>query len=435
MKNNNSIYSIVFVSVSCVLFFCFSVGIVLDPDGPQRQIFFLGMDDLFADFFNLLRYIGDRDPYYNDLSGCYFPLSYMILYPFSKLDNFGTMTLEEAWNSQMGLISVYFFIGFSIFMLLMSLNLIRKKFIVPSYILVCFALSYIFFFSIERGNTIVLAAAFVGFFIYFYDSENKNERVLAAVSLALAVTLKVYPVLFGFLYFEKKQYREIFLSAIITILLVFLPFLFFKRGFANLPKMVANMIQLEASASSDFFIFSTKFSPRALIVSIMRFLKFPVEMIFYLYNFIRIVIFLMSFVSIAFSCLIRDKWIKICLLSIAVIFFPAVSSLYCGLYLFPMIIIFFSALKKHSKLFNIFSLIVFIVFLNPYQIAIGNEYYFSIFNYFLINIVLLIFWIVLLVHSGTQIVVLYKNNRIIKTLTKLRFLKKYFILRKDEDEE
>ena len=65
-------------------------------------------------------------------------------------------------------------------------------------------MSFTFFNAVERGNLIILAAAFLGFFICYYDSEDKYERMFAVISLAMVSTLKVYPVLFGFLYFEKK---------------------------------------------------------------------------------------------------------------------------------------------------------------------------------------------------------------------------------------
>jgi hypothetical protein len=226
-------YTNTFVFISCVLFLVFAVGLLNNPFGAQRQIFSDGMNDFFADFFNVLRYIADRDPYSNPIKSygekAYFPLSYLILYPFSQLDNFNSMSLHEAWNSKIGLMSVFLFTMFSVFLLFFLLNQLRKKYDVSPAIFVGLVLSYTFFITIERGNTIMLAAAFVVFFICYYDSECKHERILAIISLALAVTLKIYPVIFGLLYFEKKQYKEILLSAVVTLLFVFIPYFFFKR--------------------------------------------------------------------------------------------------------------------------------------------------------------------------------------------------------------
>jgi hypothetical protein len=433
----------IFVLISCILFLAFAVGLIENPNGIQRQIFFRGMDDLFADYFNLLRLIADRDPYFISESmfrgiGMFggFPLSGLILYPFSQLDNFGTMSLRETWNSKMGLMSVFLFMGFSTFFLFTSLNKIARKFSISPVILISLVLSYIFFISFERGNQLILSAACIGYFICCYDSENKNERILAMVFLAFAATLKIYPVLFGFLYFDKKQYREIFISATITLLLAFVPFLFFKRGFANIPQMV-NLV----SISTEFFTYKNvvpRFSFAHLVFRISKVIfGGSEEIILPLCSIAGIISGALSFISIIFSCLIKNKWMKISLLTLAVLFLPVNSGLYCGLYLFPMIILFFATMEERSKVFNLFIFIVFILFLNPFQIGwndqsvphiINNLAFFFNYqsmaniinmfvlwsnqslNYIIINVVLLSLWIVLLVESGKQIFLHYKNR-------------------------
>jgi hypothetical protein len=447
---------IIFIFISCVFFLFFAVGLFKNPYGPQRLIFFQGMTDFYADFFNVLHYIADRDPYFNTRIGAkiYFPLTYLILYPFSQLDDFATMSLQEAWNSRIGLMSVLLFTGFSVFLLLTALNRIAKKYLVSPLLLISLVLSYIFFVSIERGNTVILSAACVGFFICYYDSKNKYKRMLAVISLALAVTLKIYPVLFGFLYFEKKQYREILLSAIVTLVLVFFPFLFLKRGFANVPKLLSNMgftsfPQLVSDMGSTsvsqqvsnmdlrstpnlpkivtlFYPSSTHFTwsyPRFrvahLILFILGHLKFSENLeynemiILSLSNIAQIITYFLCFVSIVFSCLMKNKWLKISLLTMTLIFFPMDSGLYCGLYIFPMIIIFFATMQERSTIFNVFTVIVFLVFLNPYQILINNTLvsYLTSYNYIFINIALIAFWLVLLVHSGRKIVLFYSIRK------------------------
>jgi hypothetical protein len=482
MKKN--IYTTVFIFISCVLFLFFAVGLFKNPYGPQRLIFFQGMMDFFADFFNELYYAADRDPYFNLRHGdgtiTYFPLTYLILYPFSQLDNFNTMTLQEEWNSRIGLMSVFLYTGFNVFLLLTALNQIAKKYLVSPLILISLVLSYIFFVSIERGNIVILSAACIGFFICYYDSKNKYKRILAVISLALAATLKVYPVLFGFLYFEKKQYREILLSAIITLVLVFLPFLFLKRGFANIPKLLANqgftsipqlvsnmgsksVPQLVSNMGSTsvpplvsdmsstsiqeqithndliaapklpkivtlFYPSSIHFTwsyPRfrvahlALIVlsqfKFSEISEYNSMIVLSLSNIAQFITYFLCFVSIVFSCLIKNKWMKISLLTMALIFLPMDSGLYCGLYIFPMIIIFFATLQERSTILNIFTIIVFLVFLNPYQILINGSLisFLTSWNYVFINIAFIIFWFVLLVISGREIVTYYRNRKAI----------------------
>jgi len=231
--------------------------------------------------------------------------------------------------------------------------------------------------------------------------------MFAVISLAFAATLKVYPVLLGFLYFEKKQYREIFLSAIITLLLVFVPFLFFKGGFANIPKQISN-IRLNTDSYNYTRLFQ-RFSLAHLVFQISNLysLSFSEKLILSLSKLAQVITYITSFVSILFSCLIKNKWVKISLLTMTIVFLPTNSGLYCGLYIFPMIILFFATIEERSELFNVFTLIIFLIFLNPYQFVIKNK----ISNYLLINIALLTFWLVLLIYSGKQIITFFKNNR------------------------
>jgi hypothetical protein len=409
IKMNQTKQVYIFVIISCILFLAFSIGLMHNPSGIQRQIFSLGMNDFFADFFNFQRYISERDPYFNPINGygekVFLPFAYLILYPFSKLDSYSTMTLQEIWNSKICLMSVFIFTFFSIGLFLVALNQIIKKYSLYPVLLISLILSYIFFSTIERGNTIMLSAAFICFFISYYDSEDNYKRILAIVSLALAATLKVYPVLFGFLYFEKKQYKEVFLSATITLILTFLPFLFFKRGFSNIPQLINN---LKANIENyNFTKVYPRFSfPHLVFIVFNGFFKKSGEKVLFLCNIAKIIIGAASFISIIFSLMLRNKWSKISLLTLAVIFLPVNSGLYCGLYLFPMIILFFATQEERSKIFNIFIFVVFIMVLNPFQIAYNN----ISLNYIIINVVLLSLWLLLLVDSGKQIFLHYKTN-------------------------
>jgi hypothetical protein len=406
LKNKkNSVYSIIFIGISCILFIIFAVGLVQNPFGPQREIFYLGTDGYFGDFLYMMYSTLDRDPYTKSGYVCYFPLTYMILNIFGQLDYYFEMTYQQVKNSKMAIMSGFFFIGFSVFLLYMSLDKMARKCRVSPFLLISLFLSYPFLFSIERGNYIVLSAASVGFFICYYDSEKTSERVFAAICLALATVLKITPVFFGLLYFEKRQYREIFLSAIIAVLLAFLPFLYFKDGFANIPRLfnIFRSMMKQGQPTfiwSDIVICSPQLSLKHAVYVIFNLFGLPQEPIILLYNISNMITYIMFFITIVFSFFTKNKWLRISLLSMAVLFFQD-SGLYCGLYLFPMVVLFFSSLERRSKLFNVFTLIVFLVFLNPYQIAV--IYYLNI-TFLFITIALTVFWLVLLIYSGRNII-------------------------------
>ena len=65
----------------------------------QECVIFRAGDDFMADFFNLQRYIADRDPYFNEVNTRsehgYLPLSYLIVLPFNNLCDYAHMSLED----------------------------------------------------------------------------------------------------------------------------------------------------------------------------------------------------------------------------------------------------------------------------------------------------------------------------------------------------
>ena len=396
------------------LFLAFVINLLDNPRGAQRNIFAFGMDDYLADFLNLLRYVAERDPYFNIINGVeqkiYLPLIYLIVYPFSKLDNFAEMSsLQEAWNSKLGNFSAFSFMGFCIFLLMYSLNVIRKKYNLSPFILTGIIFSNVFIYSIERANIAFLTSACVGLFIAFYNSKSSKEKLIAIIALAVAATLKIYPVLFGCLYFEKRQFREIFLSALLTVFLIFAPFLFFKRGFNNIPQLIEN-IRLNKGYSN--FKISSGYSFTHLIYYLLTKLNISSGKVDFFSNISYIILFIVSILSIIISAFVKNKWLTIALLTMTVLFIPVtVSRWYCGLYMFPLIIIFFGTVEERSTVFNIFSLIVFIIWLSPFQLrAISNHFIIGS-NRYISNIFFLIFFLVVFIISFKQsIKILYKNN-------------------------
>jgi hypothetical protein len=103
----------------------------------------------------------------------------------------------------------------------------------------------------------------------------------------------------------------------------------------------------------------------------------------------------------------ENKWIRITLIILVVVFLPVVSAFYCALYLFPVILLYFATLGERHLAFNVFIFLVFVVLLNPFQLSIhieSNSTEYILGNYILSNIVLLLLWIVLLIISSVKII-------------------------------
>ena len=66
-----------FVLVMSSLILCFIVGLLFDPQS-QLNVFFRKRENLFADFFNIMIWIADKDPYFNTYlapgTKSYFPM-------------------------------------------------------------------------------------------------------------------------------------------------------------------------------------------------------------------------------------------------------------------------------------------------------------------------------------------------------------------------
>jgi hypothetical protein len=90
-------------------------------------------------------------------------------------------------------------------------------------------------------------------------------------------------------------------------------------------------------------------------------------------------------------------------LTMVVLFLPVPSFWYCGLYIFPMIILYFSTLDERSNIFNTYILVSFIFIINPLQIPVKYSYSFININYILANILLLLLWMTILILSIRKI--------------------------------
>jgi hypothetical protein len=92
----------------------------------------------------------------------------------------------------------------------------------------------------------------------------------------------------------------------------------------------------------------------------------------------------------------KDKWRKITLVALAVMYASEWSAIYVGLYLFPAIMLFFVTLETRKKWYNVLILISFVVMLNPLQIVAPNI------NPFLGNVSMILLWFSVLFVSGAS---------------------------------
>ncbi len=362
---------------SFVAFFCIMlIGtglytlylLVATSVGEQYSIFFGGpySPDTFMDFFNVLKYISGRNPYhyteyFSLAEKAYPPLAYLLLYPFSQLFDYANNTPPYARGSQFGLMSAVFYVGASSLLLFLLIYHYKKGTGVSKTLtVIALGLSGVFLFSLERANTVMLTAVFLGAFLFWYDSPNKWLRELSYMALACAAALKVYPVIFGILLLKDRRWFAAGRTMVYGAMAFFLPFLFFEGGFSNFSQLLSNV---DANSEAYRFVAPT-YRFGWLAFHLWNNPEHPHYESWILVGNVLLVL------GTVLCLLFKQNWKAVTLLTCALVATPVNSAYYCGLYFFPAIILFLNA--REHRLMDWLYMIAFLLILNPYQIIHEN---------------------------------------------------------------
>ena len=333
--------------------------------GRWQDGIFNGDNDFFMDFFNVLKYISGRDPYHNDYrilaEKAYPPLCYLLLYPFSMLWNYAGNVPKDARSDQLGLMSVVVFLVVCSVVLFLLLFKMKKgtdtaRFFTAAALL-C---SGVMIFSLERANSIFIAAPCVVFFLLCRDSPRRAVRELALVALAVAAAIKIYPAVLGVLLLYEKRWREALRLAVYGLAAFFLPFFFFTGGLANLPQLLSNVRANTSYYLMRGIVYRFGFVPVGILLGGGRPAATVISMLSYL----------PALLAVATAWRLDRGWKTVMLLTCALMATPANSAFYCGLYLFPAAVMFLND-RAHRR-GDWFYLLALVVIFNPFQIEIGN---------------------------------------------------------------
>ena len=230
------------------------------PRFNQTMVLFDQGKWMLSDFFLTLRSLLEGDPYRND--EIYMPLTYLLLYPFSQLGDYQSLTLDfdrvfltECWGIPLGMVSYMFLLALMTLLFWHSLQKLNRYKFMSHWSFGLLFFSSVFIFSIERGNLIFLSAACVNYFLAYFQDQNKSKVYFALFALCVATSLKIYPAIFGLLLLREKRYKDILWCFAIGIPMVFLPYLAFKGGFENIPIHLANITNMQGEFSTKFIDF------------------------------------------------------------------------------------------------------------------------------------------------------------------------------------
>lgn len=360
-----------FVILMGILILLFLRGFHIDIHGDQGAVFFGRTDNYMADYYNVAKFSSARNPYNygveDDMIDAvdreYPPLAYVLGYCWSRTADYLTLPGQEAGNTDLGTATsaLYMFSVSALFLLLIYDTLEKQK-VYKMLIVFCLMMSGIFIFSYERGNNIFLAASCSIIFVFNYNHKNKVIRECSYIALAIAAGIKVYPALLGILLIFDKNYRGAFRLIIYGIAFAFLPFLFFKGGFFNLPILLRNS-KMSVERYS-MFAFS-RFNYRFWVAQIQD----PVLQT-RMYTIVGVLNKILCCAAVAASYLQKKPWKRIMLLLLVMIMFPVNSSPYTGLYLYIGIVMFLNE-DEWSVLDAVYLLLI-VMILNPFQVIINE---------------------------------------------------------------
>lgn len=146
------------------------------------------------------------DPFHNITFGTHFPVSIIIEYLWTLMDKKISF-----------IIYLFIFITYYVYYNYKFIySNSEKRQSIISLIIISF-LSYPFIFAIDRGNIEIYLYLFLSLFFYFYYIK-KNE-ILSIVFLSIAIGMKLFPAVFLVILFKDKQYKQLFLTIVVTIVL------------------------------------------------------------------------------------------------------------------------------------------------------------------------------------------------------------------------
>lgn len=327
--------------VAGTFYLIMAVGILISlvaffiTDGRSfADMLFYDRNNYFMDYFNSIFY-SLHDPYFE----------YKVIYPALTTAGYYVIgTVLEAIHgvyevvfdireSTSGMMSYILITAVALFALYRGLS--KNKEASRIEVVIFFLLSLASFpmlYSIDRGNSVLIAVIFSLLFIAGYDSDDKKMRYLSYVFLGVAASIKIYPFLFGLLvvrrFIESKKMddlKELIICAVMGAVIFLAPFALFKGS------LMATFVNA-LGYSGGLYPVGIGDIP-SLIQSTAIIIGFENYSTLTGVGTLVLLIFMLSVVIYVLFYKKAEKWELICLLSAAQILFSGVAYPYVLLYM------------------------------------------------------------------------------------------------------
>ena len=358
------ISTIVLVGFFIAVVFHYVLGFYMGLGVPYNSFLFAA-SSAFCDFKDILPLVADFNPYLVPSDWInYFPLAYILLFPFTLLKNWVLGYL----------IFVISFLSFFLFMNVKNFycdNLSRMQNF-RNIFLLTFAV-YPLLYLLDRGNFDMFLFVVFALFVYAFKSEKYRA---AAVFLAVANAMKPFTILFLFLFLFKKKYKEFFLSIGLSSILIIGGFLVLNGDFiSQINVFVADL----ARVSSDYVYgnnnnFGMQFCSSLFPMAKLFLCKWganPLISTVLLSKIYSVFIIILSLITLVFVK--REKLFsrQIALLTCNMLVCPYLIQAYKLIFLFPAIWLFVN--EKVKSKFDLAYTVLFAILLIPKQILILRQ--------------------------------------------------------------
>ena len=340
-------------------------------NGYYLHIFFRDSRDFFMDFLNSIRDASNVDTVYSESNVIYPPMANLLFLIFSRFtpDVYNATSFNERYDwvnyaaPFMLIVITTLLFGIILFALVKSqMDKYDKK-------LAAFFAAFALFnvpvlYMIERGNILMFSLISLMMFAFSYNSESKVARELGLIALAFSFSIKLYPVIFGWMLIKDKRFKEALRCAIYGILMVILPSFAFG-GFIEVCKLVVRNIFSFSSSGGSGNIFS----------QILGFFGVEYVNVDFMSPIMWIWAALVCLCFVVAPFVIEEKWKVYTIGVLAIICIPSLTSLYAWSFmLIPMI--FFCRKKEFSRLDWFYFTVMILPFIFipwRFQIAITNN--------------------------------------------------------------
>ena len=340
---NGTLFIKLFWIIIVSSFIAWLVGLIINPQGPQLDLFHGHMRDFWGDATVVTYFVNERNPYQYPGTN-YPPLPYLFYYIFACISRIPDGGYPQYYYQSLWTMIFVLFLVVVIGMLwfICAKNIHSGLTIDAMMTGLAFCISGPMLYTIERGNAILVAVLGTAIFVFYYDNKCRWKKEIALISLAIAVNIKVVPAVFGALLICNKDWQAICRTLLYGSIFFVLPFYFFEGGINNLPLMISHINQFLNHYAYDGVV-----SGAGIYSVFYQFFVFlfgdNYRMGDTIYKSLRIVSYEVSFILFLGLFHFKEKWKQVLNLMIIMLIVPSVAFQYYFLLSIPATILFLNS--------------------------------------------------------------------------------------------